>query len=72
MCIRDRFVSFSGETFSTVCLLSLVLAENLLKSSPMCLLACGSSGILWKSQNRGFLWPKIAIFDKNPVLKDFD
>ena len=41
-------------------------------SSPMCLLACGSSGTLWKIQNRGFFGPKITIFDKNSVSKVFD
>ena len=34
-------------------LLSLVLAENFLKSSPKCLLACVSSGNHWKNQNLG-------------------
>ena len=34
------------------------LAENFLKSSPKCLLACVSSGTRGKIQNWGFFWPK--------------
>ena len=34
--------------------LSLALAENFLKSSPKCLLACVSCGTRGKIQNRGF------------------
>ena len=38
--------------------MSLVLAENFLKSSPICLPACASSGTHGKIQNQGFFWPK--------------
>ena len=44
---------------STLCLLSLVLVENFLKSSPKCLLACVSSGTSGKIQNRGFFCRKL-------------
>ena len=38
--------------------LSLVLAENFLKSSSKYLLVCASSGTCGKIQNWGFFWPK--------------
>ena len=45
-------------TLGITSILSLVLAENFLKSSPKCLLACLSSGTRGKVQNWGFFWPK--------------
>ena len=48
--------------------LSLVSSENFLKSSPMCLLVCRSSGIHGKVQNWRFFGENIGIFDKNPVF----
>ena len=52
-----------SEIFASACyillqFLSLVLAENFLKFSPICLLACASSGTHGKIQNQGFLWPE--------------
>jgi len=38
--------------------LSLVLAENFLRSSPTCLLGWVSSGTRGKRQNSEFFWPK--------------
>ena len=51
--------------------LSLVLAENFLKSSPKCILACVSSSFRWKIRNWGFFGQKVskmAIFAKNPIF----
>ena len=56
--------------------MSLVLAENFLKSSPKCLLACVSSGTRGKIQNGGFFWPKSVknghFCQKSHVLMVFD
>ena len=54
--------------------LSLDLAENFLKSTPKCLLAC-VSGTHGKIQNWGFFAQKVskrAIFTKNSFLEVFD
>ena len=67
-CQKSSF--FEGFSLITS-ILSLVLAENFLKSSTKCLLACASSGIRGKIQNWGFFGQKvskIAIFAKNPVF----
>ena len=41
------------------------------KSSPMCFLKCGSSGTLWKIQNRGFFWPKNCQFWQKSKFEGF-
>ena len=71
-CQKWSFFSFLKVFDKKLQFLSLVLAENFLKSSPKCLLACVSSGTRMKVQNWGFFWPesvkKWAFFAKNPVF----
>ena len=50
-------------------ILSLFLADNFLKCSPKCLLACMSSGTRRKIQNLGFFWSERGKFW--PFLADF-